>query len=65
MMRTLWAIGLLVPALRRKQEEVGEIVAAQKEKLDELLSETKGVRDAVRRAASPSDAVGPAGRKTG
>lgn len=62
-MRVLYVMGLLLPAIRKKSEEVGERVEAQREKLDELLSETRELRDGVRRAAGPGDVVGAAGGK--
>lgn len=67
-MRLLYAIGLLLPALRKSRR--GEVAqpagfVAQKEKLEELLLETRGLRDAVRRTTSPGDAVGSAGREAG
>lgn len=69
-MRFLYAIGLLLPALRRRREDVVEPTESvgfveQKEKLEALLTETRGIRDAVRRTTSSGDALGAAGGEAG
>lgn len=65
-MRFVWALGLLlIPAIRRKKEEIRYAVEEQKAKLDGLLNEVRELRANARGSASSGNVVGVEGRKEG